>query len=121
VEKETFHFAAKLRHGSIEGAAAWIDDDGPLRTQAGEVMAHGLADTAPDTVPHHGFAHRPRHGKPDMRSIGLGAAEAKGGKQRAGDAGTLVVNLSKFAGSQQTDTFRKTRDGYYLSSLTVSL
>ncbi len=84
-------------------------------------MADGLADAPPDTVSHHGLAERARHGKADARSGCLRFAKTKGGKQRAGDTNTLVIDLSKFAGAQQTNTFRKTRDGSYLSSLTVNL
>jgi hypothetical protein len=32
----------------------------------------------------------------------------------------VVINPSKVLGSEQANTFRKARDGYYLSSLTVS-
>jgi hypothetical protein len=47
-------------------------------------------------------------------------ADAKSREQRAGIAGSLVVDPSEILRPQQTNTFRKTWDGDYLSELTVS-
>jgi hypothetical protein len=46
--------------------------------------------------------------------------EKEGSEQRPGIAGTLVVDSSEILRTQKADTFRKTRDGNYLSELTVS-
>ena len=46
-----------------------------------------------------------------MGTIGLGFTETKRGEQRAGETAPLVVDASKIFGTQQTDTFRKTRYG----------
>jgi hypothetical protein len=46
-----------------------------------------------------------------MRSIRLRLADAKSGEEGSGEFGTLVINSSEVFGSQQTNTFRKTRDG----------
>jgi hypothetical protein len=84
------------------------------------MKAYGLPHTPLDTVAHHCLTDGAGHGKADVGSIGLRFANAEGREQRAGKAGPLVVNSSEILRSQQTDTFRKTRDGNYLSELTVS-
>ena len=101
----------QVRHGRIEGFAAWIDDYGPLRTQSIQLQSNGLAQAAPDAVPYHGFADGAGNGKPDPWTVRLQFPDDEGGKQRARILRALVVNSSKVFGSQQTNTFRKTRDG----------
>ena len=118
--KKTLHFALKFRHRSIEGFAPRIDDDGPLWAQLIQVEAHGLADPSLDAVSHHGFAEGARAGEADMRPIRLRFAHTKCRKEGPGEPGTLVINSAEVFGTQQTDTFRETRDGDYLSELTVS-
>ena len=102
----------EFRHRSIERFATGIDDDGPLRVQPIQVKADGLADAPPDTVAHDGFAERARHGKADMGSVGLRLADDRTPRTEGRHtAEPVVVNPAKILGSQQTDTFRKTRDG----------
>jgi hypothetical protein len=110
-EKEPFHFAPQLRRRSIEGLAPRIDDDGPLRVQPIQVKADGLTEAPLDTIAHHGMAERTGHSKADSRPIGLRFLDAKGGEERAGVTGSLVIDSSEIFRSQQTDTFRKTSDG----------
>jgi hypothetical protein len=55
-----------------------------------------------------------------VRTGGFGFAHAERGEQRPRKAGPGVVYPAEVLGSEDADTFRKTRDGYYLSSLTVS-
>jgi hypothetical protein len=101
----------QVRYGSIEGFAPRIDDDGPLWAQPVEVEANRLADTPLDTVPHDRFADGARDSEADMRPVRLRFEDTKSGEEGPGESGTLVINSSKVFGSQQTDTFRKTRDG----------
>jgi hypothetical protein len=54
-----------------------------------------------------------------MRS-GAGQSEAESGEEGTRVAGTLVVNLSEVAGTQDPDTFGKAWYPGYLSELTVS-
>jgi hypothetical protein len=68
-------------------------------------------DAPPDPVTHHGFADGAGDRETDTRSIGLGLAYRKSGKQRAGKLRAPVVNPSEIFGAQQADTFRKTSDG----------
>ena len=110
-EKEALHFAAKFRHRSIEGLAPRIDDDGPLWAQLIQVEAHGLADAPLDAIAHHGFAERARAGEADTRPVGFEFANAESREEGARESGTLVVNSAEVFRTQQTDTFRKTRDG----------
>jgi hypothetical protein len=110
----------EICHRSIEGFASRVDDDGPLWAQPIEQEADGLPAAPLDAVAHDCFADGARDCKADMRPIGLVFANAKSGEEGSGEPGTLVINSSEVFGSQQTDTFRKTRDGYYLSELTVS-
>jgi len=70
-----------------------------------------LADTPPDPVSHHSFTDGARYRETDVRSIGLGFAHGKSGKQRPRKLGATVINPSEIFGAQQTDTFRKTSDG----------
>ena len=107
-------------HRGVVGLAPGIDDDGPLRAQLIEMQAHGFPDAPLDPVAHHGFAERTRDGESDLRSAGFGFAYTKRGKQGTGKARSVIVNPPKILGTQYADTFRKTRDGNYLSSLTVS-
>ena len=97
-----------------------VDDDRPLWVQPIQVEAHGLADPSLDAVSHHGFAEGAWAGETDMRPLRKRFADAESGKQGPGEPGTLVINSAEVFGTQQTDTFRKTRDGDYLSELTVS-
>jgi len=75
------------------------------------VETHGLADAAPDAVTDHGFAEGPGSGEADVRSVGLGLADAESREKGAREAGTLVINSAEVFRSQQTDTFRKSSDG----------
>lgn len=80
-------------------------------TQLIEMEAHGLSDTAPDAVADDGFAEGPRSGKADVRPTGLRLADTEGRKQGACKTGALIIYSSEVFRSQQTDTFRKSRDG----------
>lgn len=120
MEKEPFDFPLQLRQGRIERFPSRIDDYGPLWAQAIEMKADGLADTPLDTVAHHGFTQGAGHGKTDAGTIRLLLANAESGEQGTGEPGTLVIDSSEILRTQQADTFRKTRDGNYLSELTVS-
>ena len=75
------------------------------------MKADGLAEAPLDAIAHHGIAERTGGGKADARSIGLQFMDAKGGEERAGVARSMVIDSSEILRSQQTDTFRKTRDG----------
>ena len=109
--KKTLHFPAKFRYRSIEGFPPRIDDDGPLWAQLIEMQAHGLADPSLDAISHHCFAEGARTGEADMGTFRLRFADTKCRKQGPGEAGTLVIYSAEVFGTQQTDTFRKTRDG----------
>ena len=110
----------EFRHRGIQCFAPRIDDDGPLRAQLIQMQADGLADAPFDAVTHDGLAERARHGKADLRTRRLGFAHAESGEQGTREAGPVVVDPAEILGSEDADTFRETRDGYYLSSLTVS-
>ena len=75
------------------------------------MQSDGLADAAPNAIPHHGLTNGAGNGKTDAWTVQLRLADREGGKQRACEFGARVVNPSKVFGSQQTNTFRKTRDG----------
>jgi hypothetical protein len=109
--KKTFHFPAKFRYRGIECFAPRIDDDGPQWAQLIQVEAHRLADPSLDAVSHHGFAEGARAGEADMRPLRLRFADTKCRKEGPREPGTLVIYPAKVFGTQQTDTFRKTRDG----------
>jgi len=109
--KKTFDFAVKFRYRCIEGFAPRIDDDGPLWAQLIQLEAYGLADPPLNAISHHGFAEGARAGEANMRSFQLRFADTKSRKQRSAEPGTLVINPAEVFGTQQTDTFRKTRDG----------
>ena len=101
----------QFRHWSIERLAPGIEDDGPLWTQLIEMETHGLADAAPDAVADHGFAEGPGSGETDVRTVSLRLTDAERGEERARETGTPIVNSAEVFRSQQTDTFRKSRDG----------
>ena len=119
--KETQNLFPQFLRGCVEGLAAGIDDDRPLWAQLAELEAYGLANPSLNAISHHGFAECAGTGETDMRSLWLGFPDTERRKEGPGEPGTLVVNPAEVFGTQQTDTFRKTRDGDYLSSLTVSL
>jgi hypothetical protein len=73
--------------------------------------ADGLADTPLDSVADHGFAEGAGCSEADMRPISLRFADAERRKERAGETGALIVNSSEVFRPQQTNTFRKSRDG----------
>jgi len=84
------------------------------------VTADRLAHAPLDTVAHHGFPQGAGNGETDMGAIRLRLADAKCGKQGTREPGALVINSSEILRTQNADTFRETRDGNYLSELTVS-
>ena len=73
--------------------------------------ADGLADPSFDSVSHHGLAEGARAGKADVGAFRLRFTDAKCRKEGSGEPGTLVIYPAEVFGTQQTDTFRKTRDG----------
>ena len=101
----------EIRNRSIEGFASRVDDYGPLWAQPIEMEADSLAYAPFDAVAHDRFTDGARDSEADMRSIGLRFADTKSGEEGSGELGTLVINSSEVFGSQQTNTFRKTRDG----------
>ncbi len=119
-EKQLLHFAAQLLRGSFQRLAPRIDDERALWVQLTEMQADGLADAPLDAVADHGRAQRARRGESDMGAIRLGFANTKGGEEGTDVARPLVIDPSEILRPQQTDSFRKTRDGDYLSELTVS-
>lgn len=96
---------------SIERLAPWIDYDGPLWAQPIQMQADGLADAPLDAVADHGFAEGAGCGKADMRPIGPRLADAERREERTREPGALIVNSSEVFRPQQTNTFRKSRDG----------
>ena len=120
MEKEALDLSCQVRQSGIQRFAPWIDDDGPLGVQPIDVAADGFTHTPLDAVAHHGVAEGARNRETDARSVRLRLADAESREERARDTVSRIVYPSKVDGSQQTNTFRKTRDGYYLSELTVS-
>ena len=110
-EKQPLDFAVQFHDRSIERLAPWIDYDGPLWAQLIEMQADGLADTPLDAVADHGFAEGAGCSEADMRPVGLRFADAERREERARDTGALIVNSSEVFRPQQTNTFRKSRDG----------
>jgi len=110
-EKKALYFAPQLRHGRMERFRPRIDDDGPLRIQPIERVAHGFAEPPFNAIARHGLAERARYRKADARPASLRFAYAKGRETRSRKAAPLFVNPSKILRSQQTNTFRKTSDG----------
>ena len=100
----------KFRHRGVVRLASGIDHDGPLRAQLIEVKAHRIADAPLDPIAHHGLPQGAGSREADARSGAFGLAQTKSGKQGAAEPRTLVVNSSEVLRTQQTDTFRKTRD-----------
>jgi hypothetical protein len=101
----------KFRHRSVEGFAPRIEYDGPLRAQLIQMQAHCLSQAPLDAIAHHGFANRTGNSKSDTGAAGFELADTKSGEQGTSASGTLIVNSSEVLRTQQTDTFRKTRDG----------
>src|SRR5262249_25396338 len=109
--KKTLDFVLEFRHRGVAGLAPWIDDDCPLRAQLIQVKAYCFAHPPLDAVTHHGLSHGAWDSEADARSATFVLANTEGCKQRASVFGTLVVNSSEVSRSQQTDTFRKAKDG----------
>ena len=84
-------------------------------------MPHRLPDTPPDAIPDDRLADGTRDREADSRPVRIGLADGERSEEWPRVPGALVVYSSKILGAQQTDTFRKTCDGSYLSELTVSL
>jgi hypothetical protein len=110
-EQETIHFVPDVRYRSIERFAAWIDDNGPLGIQPIEAKADRLTDAPPDTVANDGLADCARQSKADARTLSQRFPKAERGEEGAGETAPLVIHAPEIFGTQQTDTFRKTRYG----------
>ena len=109
--KETLYFALKFRHRSVERLASGIEYDRPLRAQLIQLQPHCLSQAPLDSIPHDGLSDRARDRETDAWTGSFGLADTKSGEQGTSVAGTLIVNSSEVLRTQQTDTFRKTRDG----------
>ena len=101
----------KFRHRGIERLAPRIEYDSPLRIQLIQMQAHCLSQAPLDAVTHDGLPDRAWDRETDPWSGGFGLADTKSGEQGTSVPGTLIVNSSEVLRTQQTDTFRKTRDG----------
>ena len=110
-EKETFHFAPQLRHGSIERLRPRIDDNGPLRIQPIETDADRFPQPPFDAIARHGLAEPTRNREPDPGTVRRRLANTKSREARARKPAALVVNPSEISRTQQANTFRKTSDG----------
>lgn len=108
---ETFHLALDLLRRGFQRLAPRIDDNGPLWIQPFQLQTHGLANTPPDAVTRHGLSDRARQGKADARAACFGASQAERREERTGKAATFIIDFTKISRPQDTDTFRKTRDG----------
>lgn len=75
------------------------------------MQAHCLSQAPLDAIAYDGFADRARNGETDTWAGGFGFADTKCGEQGTGMPGPLIVNSAEVLRTQQTDTFRKTRDG----------
>jgi len=75
------------------------------------MKTHGLANAAPDAVADHGFAEGTGRGEANVGPVRFRLADAESREKGAREAGALIVNSSEIFRSQQTDTFRKSRDG----------
>jgi hypothetical protein len=109
--KQALYFPVQIGYRSIEGLAPRIDDDGPLWAQLTKLEADRLADASLDAVSHHGFAEGARAGEADMRPLQLRFANTKCRKEGPSELRAVVIYPAEVFGTQQTDTFRKTRDG----------
>jgi len=74
------------------------------------MQADGLADTPLDAVPDHRLAEGPGCGETDMRPIGPRLTHAKRREEGTREAGAFIVNSAEIFGSQETDTFWKSRN-----------
>jgi len=72
-----------------------------------EREADDLTDAPFDTVAHHGFAECAGGSEPDMRSVRLRFANAKGREQRTGETGSMVIDASEIFRTKQAYTFGK--------------
>jgi hypothetical protein len=91
----------------VEGRRARIEHDIPLATEFRTMEPEGLAEPALDAVALDGAAHRPRDGKSQTGTVGIGSGQTECGEQRAGDAKTFVINESEFGGTQDPGRPRK--------------
>jgi hypothetical protein len=109
--KETLHLAPDLFGRGLQCLAPGIDNDRPLWIQPFQLETHRLANAPPYAVARHGLPHCAWHGEADVRSPTLGASQAKSREERTGEAATFIIDFTKIFRPQDTDTFRKTRDG----------
>lgn len=114
--KETLHFPLQFRKRGFHRFPPRIDNDRPLWTQTFEMQARSLADTPPDAVAHHRLAERAGQGEADPRPAGLRFAQTESRKKGPRKAGTAVIYSAEIRGSQQTNTFRETRDALPLGA-----
>lgn len=91
-----------FRKRCIEGGAARIDHDVPLRSDFGAVEPESLAEAALNPVADDGSANGAGHGETQARAASRGprVRQAKGGEQGTGKANTVVISGSEFDGAQ---------------------
>jgi hypothetical protein len=93
-----------------------IDNDRPLWTQMLKMQTYRLADTPPDAVADHSLAEGARRREADARAGSFRFPDAESREQRSRKSRTGVIDSAEIRGSQQANTFRKTRDALPLGA-----
>ena len=99
-----------IRRRSRNRGPAGIEHDIPRRAQLRSMFPETFAEPAFDSVPHHRPADRARHGESKSRTTGFtwaGARPTESGEQRAGKAGTVVIDRSEIGGAQNASGSRE--------------
>ncbi len=109
-EKEPLDLRNQVRKPDRQGTAAGIDYDLTLRTQQKQAGTDSFPDSPLDAIPNHRVAQGAGHGNPDPGTAAIRQPDEKGRKRRTREPGATVVGLAEVAGTENPDTFWKTRD-----------
>ncbi len=109
-EKETFDLPFQFAERRRQHAAAGIDNHSALRTQYRETGAHSLPDSPLDPVADHRVAQRARHRDAHLGPPARFIKQNKSQQRGARVAGAALIDGTELAGTQNPDTFGKTRD-----------
>jgi hypothetical protein len=84
-------------------------------------QADSFAHPPLDPVPDHSFPHGPGNGETDPAFFSRLAAQIEGGKKRASQAGSILVDLLKVRPAQQAPALGKSEPGAAPGLITGSL
>jgi len=103
---QPFHITLNCFPRGRQHRLAGIENNAPLRIEAGQLYPYGFAHAAPHAISRHGLSHGPGNSEPGFRPILLfSARETKCREVLAGKAKAFIINFAEIAGTEDPARF----------------